>query len=143
MSFSFYKKGSNAKIMNNLSFTVVSFNDHVVIKNNRSEIKINLSLDEKEMVNKIKNDTYRSFYTNIILIKNGIEWVFTNTEEKFQKYICIKVKCSSIYAENALKEWMYNWFSTSKIKDEINNLIYTDDLYSIYNHFKKCKITVS
>jgi len=142
MSFSFYKKGSNAKIMNNLNFSLISNENDLIIKNNKMENKLELTENEKMVLNGIQNIVYRTFYSNIILIKNGIEWIFNNTEEKFHKYINIKIKCYSIYAENTLKEWMYIWFEQPNIKDE-NKLIYMDEIENIYNQFKKCKISIN
>lgn len=142
MTNSFYKKGSNAKIMNNLSFNLISTEDEIVIKNNKNEINIKIGLEDIIEINQIKNKRYRDFCINTILIKKGIEWILNNTEEKYHKYITIKIKCFSIYTENALKEWMYRWFNDN-IEDNNCKVIYRDDLYNIYNQFKKCKITVN
>lgn len=148
MSFSFYKKCSNAKFMNNLCFTLVSKEDSIIIKNNKSEKELKLHQNDENNLNKIENLVYKTFYKNLILIKNSIDWIFDNTEEKYHKYINIKINCYSIYTENALKEWMYDWFSERSERAQetyiaSNNLVYMGDLKNVYDKFKKCKITVN
>jgi len=169
----FFKQNSNAKILNNLSYSIdSSSNDSIISKesNNLTELshinryvsiynnkgqspyrnKLILSLDENEIniLNNTKNIFYKNYYNDILLIKKAIEYIFSFNDPKYHKYININIKCSNIYTENALKEWIYNWFE-SEINSSLNkeNLrvepMYKNELKNIYDTIKKCKVLVN
>jgi hypothetical protein len=146
MSTSFFKQGSNAKIMNNLCYYIKTYNNMVEIKNNKTKEEINLNEEEIGIINNINHEFFKSYYEDLILVKKGLEYIFNQTEDKFHKYLNINIKCSNIYTENALKEWINIWFNEeSKIINnfETEKIKYNDELREIYKQFKKCRITIN
>jgi hypothetical protein len=177
----FFKQNSNAKILNNLSYSIdtsssnetslitnykesnhlTSLNHYVCIYNNKGQSpyrnKLILSLDENEIniLNNTKNIFYKNYYNDILLIKKAIEYIFSFNDSKYHKYININIKCSNIYTENALKEWIYDWFEVNtKISNKnssdvessnriILEPIYKKELKNIYDTIKKCKVLVN
>ena len=176
----FFKQNSNAKILNNLSYSIDSssndsniskesdnlsqlspLNNYVCIYNNKGQSpyrnKLILSLDENEInvLNNTKNIFYKNYYNDILLIKKAIEYIFSFNDSKYHKYININIKCSNIYTENALKEWIYDWFEVNtKISNKdssdvessnriIIEPIYKKELKNIYDTIKKCKVLVN
>ena len=169
----FFKQNSNAKILNNLSYSIDSssndsniskesnnlsplspLNNYVCIYNNKGQSpyrnKLILSLDENEInvLNNTKNIFYKNYYNDILLIKKAIEYIFSFNDSKYHKYININIKCSNIYTENALKEWIYNWFeleNNSLLNKENIGVepMYKKELKNIYDTIKKCKVFVN
>lgn len=169
----FFKQNSNAKILNNLSYSIDTssndstfsnesnnlrelspINNYVCIHNNKGQSpyrnKLILSLDENEinLLNNTKNIFYKNYYNDILLIKKAIEYIFSFNDSKYHKYININIKCSNIYTENALKEWIYDWFEsdnkTCLNKENIGfEPIYKKELKNIYDTIKKCKVLVN
>jgi len=160
----FFKQNSNAKILNNLSYSIDtssndsthsnnlkdinSLNHYVCIHNNKGQSpyrnKLILTLDENEidLLNNTKNIFYKNYYNDILLIKKAIEYIFSFNDSKYHKYININIKCSNIYTENALKEWIYDWFELNKENIGLEPK-YKKELKNIYDTIKKCKVLVN
>lgn len=146
---SFFKQNSNAKRLNELTFTIQT----VCHSNNNLEItikstKVNkvLVLDKNEVNNinslKIKNLTILNYYTEILLIKKALDWIFSDTEPEYHKYISINILCNSVYCINTLREWMNIWYNNEN--QEIKTLKYfNNEIISIYDNLKKCKFSIN
>ena len=164
----FFKQNSNAKILNNLSYSIDTSSDnnvcntiyndinnindiniYVCIHNNKGQSpyknKLILSLDENEIniLKNTKNIFYKNYYNDILLIKKAIDYIFSFNDSKYHKYININIKCSNIYTENALKEWIYNWFEINPENQQKIEPLYKKELKKIYDTIKKCKVLIN
>jgi hypothetical protein len=155
----FFKQNSNAKILNNLSYSIDTssnndthtnnINNYVCINNNKGQCpyknKLILSLDENEIniLNNTKNIFYKNYYNDILLIKKAIDYIFSFNDSKYHKYININIKCSNIYTENALKEWIYDWFEITPENEQKLDPLYKKELKNIYDTIKKCKVLIN
>jgi hypothetical protein len=141
MTSSFYKQNSNAKLMNHLNYQITTGYDHVKIKNNKSNFTLKLEDNELGMIEQNEHNFYREYYRDILLVNKALNHIFETNENKYHKYLNLSIKCTNIYTENALKEWIYHWFESKEIN--IENVKYKTELENIFIGFKKCKIQVN
>jgi hypothetical protein len=146
---SFFKQNSNAKRMNELSFslnTVKGSNiKEIIVKS--SKINKLISLDKADLQNisalKIKNSVINSYYSEILLVKKALEWLFNDTEDDYHKYISININCCNVYTINTLREWIDMWYSEEeKNVDNIKIKYFNNEIYSIFTNLKKCKYSL-
>ena len=125
--------------MNNLSYQIQSDSDTVKIKNNKSNFTLTLNDEELKILSNMNNIFYKDYYKDILLVNKSLQFIFQHIDEKYHRYINLNIKCANIYTENALKEWIYKWFDS---KENQPKIVFKDELESIFNGFKKCKIHV-
>lgn len=142
---SFFKQNSNAKRMNELSFIITTdiAHDEINIKSSKCDKTITLDHQDNTYLDLYStgNIIINNYYKEILLIKKALEWMFNDTEEEYHKYININLNCDSVYAINALNEWIHKWYSTSE--EEKDERPFDNELYIIYTYTKKCKIIVN
>jgi hypothetical protein len=170
---SFFKQNSNAKRMNELCFyvnstinssSILSDINNSNIKSNKITVRSNklfttINLDDNDVsilrFSKINNSTILSYYTELLLIKKALEYIFTDTEDEYHKYINLTLNCCNIYTINVLKEWLVKWYGTkgeynedenksNRIIEEATNILPFDhELFTVYSYIKKCKVVVN
>ena len=153
---SFFKQNSNAKRMNELSFNI-----NTIKANNLSDVSIKsskvnkiLSLDKNDLqalnILKTKNITILNYYSEVLLMKKALDWIFNDTETDYHKYISISINCCNIYCINTFREWINIWFGTESNNGSNNESseskvlnYFNKEIYSIFDNLKKCKYTVN
>jgi hypothetical protein len=139
---SFFKQNSNAKRMNELTFSINTIKANILSEINIRSTKVNktLALDKNELnslnILKTKNSTILNYYTEILLIKKALDWIFEDTETEYHKYISINISCCNIYCINTINEWLDLYYGS---QDQKELKYFGKEIYTIYDNLKKCK----